>query len=303
MWTRHDHPFEGFTTEALLRPEEARFLRGLFEVPTEWEHHYGTFYECFLAEVTAHVPQGVLDRVREALMRQTGVPLSRDHKVTVQRMEPGQQARVHSDRPLLGFEAARVVLQLNDDWREEDGGLFCTHPTAEGTTDCMRRLPHDNSAFAFVMRGSSYHSVTPVRRTRRTVVLHHWHVGNTPEVRRVLLALGGELRFDGLPTDADAALQRLEEAGDDDAAWRAGMTAALLQRWGLPDEEVAASVRGTSEHPETALAQWVVELLGGSFDVDAWAVLAPRMAVTMAEGAVPVRDLLFPDVGEPRFLR
>ena len=304
-WTRHEVPFEGFTTDALLSAEEAVHLRSLFDVDRDWEHHHGTFYECFLAEVTKDVPGGLLERVRQELQTLTGVPLSTDHKVTVQRMEPGQQARVHSDRPLLGFEAARVVLQLNEDWREEDGGLFCTHPTSAGERVVMRRLPHHNGAFAFVMRSESFHSVTPVRRTRRSVVLHHWHVGNTPAVRRALLDLG-ELRFGDLPPGADAALEAVEQTHGDEEVWRAGMTAALLQRWGLCEDRVAngiAAALGAPTDAETELAMWVVNLLGGAFDVDAWAALAPRMTGPMSDGAMSYRTLLFPEIGELAVVR
>ena len=100
-------------------------LEQVFLQAGEWQHRDGGFYQCSLRDVTENIPVTVKSDVLERMREITGLPLVDRVVVTAQRMMPGQVIGVHSDRPLLGFEIARLVVQFNKNWQlRAEAGMF-----------------------------------------------------------------------------------------------------------------------------------------------------------------------------------
>ena len=212
----------------------------------------------------------------------TGLPLRGPMRATIQRMEPGQYAEPHTDRPLLGYEAARLIVQLNTDWEPAHGGELHLHPDANGHESTLIRPPTFNSAFGFVMGASSFHSVQPARRRRRTAVFNFWHSGNSPEFASWVRGQREGIRFEALPRALDATRAVAELGYAEDDSFRAGVVAFLLQKWGFEDTFVcdaySAAVRSVefsrSEALPLLMARWVHALgYHEAFCVGQWSEL------------------------------
>lgn len=252
--TLHTTPFRYLTCSPALDEAFCQALARRFEDPSlEWTEHR-TFYEASIADITAstQAPPGLVERVAEL----TGMPLTPQVQITAQRMGPGQFAERHTDRPLLGYESVRLVLQLN---RAHRGGELVVgdrvHP------------PTWNSAFLFVLHPGSEHAIREVLSERRTVVFHFWHAANTPELKDAVEALFSGLSFAGLG-DFETADMTEEESHE------AGCVAWCLQRWGRDDPQAQA------------LARYLTRLRRDHFDP-----LAPR---TPAGTGLPIERLAYP---------
>ena len=277
----HEHPFAFFTSEEALPEPVLQWLDGLFEQPRAWDLHADSFYRAWLSDVPeldADLRRAVIARFSEL----TGVPLADRVRLTVQRMEPGQYALPHTDRPLLGYEGARLVVHLNPGWRAEDGGALRIHSDAEGLQTHHERLPERNGAFGFVMGPNSWHSVQTMTRTRRAAVFNLFHAANTPELaQRVRQELEG-LHFADLPASLDALIDQAEQERPLEDSHRAGTVAWLLQKWGA-HELVVPGYRAALEPLDADCtdqgvllrARWFERLANEDFDAALWAALRP----------------------------
>lgn len=263
---------------------------GEWAAGTEWQHRDGAFYRCSLRDVSAEIPAtfqaAVLDRMREI----TGLPLVERVVVTAQRMLPGQVIGIHSDRPLLGYETARLVVQLNRGWQAEQGGVLelFSSPTSAVVASVT---PEYNKAFGFLLHADSYHGVTEVSQPRQTVVFNFWHAANTPELAAHLQALFANAHFSELPVALNAVASAAEATLPEEVTFRAGTAALALVRWGYDDATIIAGYQysaglsdcvplpaGTETYAAVRLADWVAGLHRDSFDLARWEVLRRELA-------------------------
>lgn len=305
----HRSPYRYAMSAAALGPEAAHALARLFDEDVPWARHDASFYACFLAVVTDRVDPAL----RVALARRVSVlldvPLTDDVHVTVQRMDLGDHALVHTDRPLVGYEAARVVVQLNPGWRDEDGGRLEVHASEQGGQPVATMLPTFDAAFAFAQTPASHHAVARSARPRRSAVFNFWHVGNTEALAPHVRATFEGLRFDQLPASLDAVMLDAEETLPEDVTHRAGLIALVLARWGYEDAVVAAAYVAALSRTEDAgwplapgeaseaqvalaLASWMTELHLDHFDLERWAVLAPLLRTARADTLERLRPTL-----------
>jgi len=301
----HSEPFEHFTCERALPPERLAELLGLFGTAQDWELHQ-TFYEAYLVDVSTSLAPAFRQALVARMRHLTGLPLTEMTRVTIQRMEPGQFAAAHTDRPLLGFEAARVIVQLNQAWRPGHGGVLLLHPDAAGQHVAVRRPPLFNTAIGFVMGHRSFHSVQRAVAQRRTVVCNFWHAANTPELAEWVREQFRGMRFDVLPSGLDDVAVLAEQTRPEEDSFRASSVAWLLTRWGADDEAVAAGYRSALDvlrSPDGPLnilfARWLELLAHGDFQADLWAALAPVLRDAPLPGAASVGlRLAFPAPAE-----
>lgn len=299
--THHSHPFPFFTAPAAFPDAVLDDLRGRFDGGLAWARH-DSFYRCHMAHL--HDLDPSLLRELAARMRTlTGEPMTDEVSATAQRMDPTDHALPHTDRPLLGYETARLVVQLDPGWRPEHGGAFHALGSQDAADVALVVPPLRGSAVGFVMGPSTWHEVTPTTRPRHTVVFHFTHAGNTPAVERAVRATLSDLRLGDLPPELDGPAAEAEATRPEEATRRAILTAALLHRWGAgPEDLVAAYPRAVDDldpvAPAERLARWVVRLHTEDFDGAAWRrhrdalATAPPLACGPAEA---LRQVLFPD--------
>jgi len=289
----HTTPFRCFTFDTALPERWCAALEAQFAAEPDWQHHVLPFYEALVADVTAELPADWWPLLRERVSALVGFRLGEQVRVTIQRMEPGHRADPHTDRPLVGYEVARLVVQLTPSWQPGDGGLFRGHPDEAGEVIALEREPLRNRGFVFEMTPETHHSVTHVVRRRHAVVFNFWHAGNPEPLADQVEALFADFRVDGLPRALDALAAEVEATEPEEVSERASSVAWALQAWGYPPEVVVAGYTQSvalgealpSEAPQheagvaIELARWVASLHLDPFRASRWeqarALLAP----------------------------
>ncbi len=279
----HHHPFPFFCVDSAFSEDQCAVLESLFLPTHDWQHRDGAFYRCSLCDVTKDVPASfqaaILARMREI----TGLPLVDRVVVTAQRMLPGHVIGIHSDRPLLGYEIARLVVQLNKQWQPDHGGVLELFSSPEGKA-VFRVDPEYNKALGFPLHAESYHGVTEVTQPRQTVVFNFWHAANTPELAAYVQALFANLHFSELPAALDPVASSAESTLPEDTTFRAGTAAVALQRLGYDEATIVTGYRhsagladcdtGDAETDAAVLlADWMAYLYRESFDLARWTIL------------------------------
>jgi hypothetical protein len=262
-------------------------LECLFRQANDWQHRDGSFYRCSLCDVTHNIPVSfqavILARMREI----TRLPLVDRVVVTAQQMRPGQVIGIHSDRPLLGYEIARLVVQLNKQWHPDHGGVLELFSSPEGKA-VFSVDPEYNKAFGFLLHAESYHGVTEVTQPRKTVVFNFWHVANTPELAAYIQALFANLHFSELPAALDPVASSAESTLPEDTTLRAGTAAVALQRLGYDEATIVTGYRhsaglaacdiGNAEaYAAVLLADWMAYLYRESFNLARWNILRKKL--------------------------
>jgi hypothetical protein len=283
----HLHPFPFFAVDAAFSEEQCAVLDSLFSQDNAWQHRDGAFYRCSLCDVTKNIPATFQSEILARMREITGLPLVNRILVTAQRMLPGHVIGIHSDRPFLGYEIARLVVQLNKDWQAEHGGLLELFASPEGEAVCSV-APEYNKAFGFLLHAKSYHGVTEVTQPRQTVVFNFWHVANTPELEAHIQALFANLHFSELPTALNPIASDAEACLPEEVTYRAGTAAIALHRWGYDVATVvngyqySAGLDGGDTHDAETyaavrLADWVAYLYRDSFDLARWEILRSEL--------------------------
>jgi hypothetical protein len=188
----------------------------------------------------------------------------------------------------VGFESARLVVQLNRHWRPGDGGVLQVHDDEVGSRVLASQPPRFNSAFGFALHPGSYHSVTVTTKPRRTLVFNFWHLGNSPALAGAVQALFARMQFGELPGLLDQDRIQAEATLPEEQTYLALVVATALQRWGLPEAVILAGYRAALGAPVpadpaaatvVALAQWAAWLQVEGFDLGQW----QRLSLVLAE--------------------
>jgi alkylhydroperoxidase family enzyme len=286
----HHSPFPYFVVEPAFTVEQCAMLETLFVNEGEWQLRDGAFYRCALREVTAEISAEFLSDVTNRMREITGLPLVERILVTAQIMTPGQAIGIHSDRPLLGYESVRLVVQLNPNWQAEDGGVLQLFASDDSEGEVLAEVnPIFNAAFGFVLNEHSYHAVTRVSRPRHSLVFNFWHAANTPELTEHVQALFAGLHFSELPAALNSVITAAEAGLPEETTLLAGTAAIALRRWGYDDATVMAGYQYSAGLPTQAtkgsetwaairLADWVARLHRESFDLARWETLRSELA-------------------------
>ena len=313
----HRRPWPYFTCDPAFSEAQITHFQTLFDQASSWEQHNSALYDGAMSDASAHVDPQLKIELIARVADLTGLPLTDRLQVNVQRMAPGQDVRPHSDQPLVGYEIARIVLQLNGDWNAEDGGLLQVHPDAEGRVVCGQVAPERNTALGFVLHTGCHHSVTQVHRPRNSVVLYFWHQANTPALAAHLGDLCRAMDFGALPDALDPLMEAAESTLDEAHSYRAAIVGWVLHQWGCTSEVVvrgyldeaypteASTLRlwdaPGSPQPEKsrsaiALARWAAMLRTQHFDLDRWGRLRDTLSPPKMKGARAFWDLAFPSL-------
>ncbi len=278
----HESPFPFFAVDNTFSEEHCAFLEALFSHKGDWQHRDGSFYQCSILDVTSQIPHGLQSEVLAKMREITELPLVDEMLVTAQRMRPGQAIGIHSDRPLLGYELVRLVVQLNKNWRTEHGGVLELFATPDGQS-VVSVEPVYNKGFIFVLNEGSYHAVTEAVEARQSLVFNFWHAANTPVLEEHVKELFANIRFSELPTAlepiASAELDLTEET-----TFIAETAAVALTRWGCSEAiillgyQYSAGLEIKEELDDEAfaavrLAHWVATLYRESFNLKKWLAL------------------------------
>jgi hypothetical protein len=299
-------PFPFFCVKPAFSEEQCAVLEQVFLQAGKWQHRDEGFYQCSLREVTEYIPVSLIAEVIAGMREITGLPLVDKCVVTAQRMMPGQAVGVHSDRPLLGYEIARLVVQLNRQWQPEHGGVLELFESNDGKA-VFRVKPGYNEAFGFLLHADSHHGVSEVTEPRQTVVFNFWHAANTLELATYVQTLFANSHFSELPAALNSVASSAESNLPEDVTFRAGTAAVALHRWGYDEAAVVAGYLYSAElstgdaidvetYAAVRLADWVARLYRDSFDLERWQILRSELeGVEVYTRLMPAWCLCFPE--------
>ncbi|MHB1331821.1 MAG: 2OG-Fe(II) oxygenase [Sulfuriferula sp.] len=302
----HHHPFSFFVVNAAFSEAQCAALEKLFSQANEWQHQDGGFYRASLCDVTEIIPAAFQAEILARMREITGLPLVNRVLVTAQRMQPGQVIGIHSDRPLLGYEIARLVVQLNKQWQAEHGGVLELFSSPGG--DAVFSVnPEYNKVFGFLLHADSYHGVTEVTQPRQSVVFNFWHMANTPELAAHVQALFANLNFSEFPAALNPIASSAESSLSEEVTFRAGTAAIALHRWGYDAATVMTGYQHSAglstcdtndaeTYAAVLLADWVAYLYRDSFDLVRWSSLQSALAgIEMFPRLMPTWQLCLPE--------
>jgi Rps23 Pro-64 3,4-dihydroxylase Tpa1-like proline 4-hydroxylase len=91
--------------------------------------------------------------------------------VSAHKLTRGQTIRIHNDA-IEGEETHRVLIQLNDGWSLDQGGLLMLFGSR--APEDLRSViePTNRSAFAFEISGRSFHAVSTVKAGERFTLVY-----------------------------------------------------------------------------------------------------------------------------------
>lgn len=115
-----------------------------------------------------------LGSLRSEVQKMLGVSLQRRVDATAHKLVPGQRIRIHNDF-LPDGETHRFLIQLNRDWRDQDGGflVFFNSPDPADVHKVFR--PAHNSAVAFAISQDSNHAVTTIHGNERFTLVYSFY--------------------------------------------------------------------------------------------------------------------------------
>lgn len=164
---------------AILAPRADDVLRWMrSEAP--WRLKVASFYEQWELPIDGASLPGDLKYLRErgfveGLRDRMIGPLTDIRadlvEITAHRLVEGQTIRIHNDY-LEGQETHRLLVQLNDGWSDENGGMLMIFGSASSRD--LRRVvrPLHGSAFAFEISPGSYHAVSTVHGGERFTLVY-----------------------------------------------------------------------------------------------------------------------------------
>jgi Rps23 Pro-64 3,4-dihydroxylase Tpa1-like proline 4-hydroxylase len=174
-------PFPHIRVPGILTRESADRVLLWLQTRAPWVLRIESFYEqhefSLLAfdldpEVRDLVSTDFVDKVRCELQARFSIG---DDLVLVDvgahRLTVGQTIRIHNDY-LADQETHRLLIQLNDGWNVERGGLLMLF--ADDTPESVRSvvMPNHASGFAFEISPISYHAVSSIKDGERYTLVY-----------------------------------------------------------------------------------------------------------------------------------
>jgi Rps23 Pro-64 3,4-dihydroxylase Tpa1-like proline 4-hydroxylase len=108
------------------------------------------------------------------------VEMGNDIDVAAHKLIPGQRIRIHNDF-ISGEQTYRLLIQLNRDCKDEDGGLLLLFNSSDPADIHKAFRPMHNSAISFVVSPKSNHAVSTVHGGERFTLVYSFYRNNGNE--------------------------------------------------------------------------------------------------------------------------
>lgn len=173
-------PFPHFCATSVFSAALERRLHAWLQTTENWTLTKTEFYEQFEfslfdvtlpADLMCLVGDELLGAIRgqlEAVFASGALDLV---GATIHKLTDGQRIGVHND--FIGAEEShRLIVQINANWREENGGYLLLFNSAQAEDISKVVLPVSNSAFGFEISPRSHHAVSTVYNFPRYTLVY-----------------------------------------------------------------------------------------------------------------------------------
>jgi len=156
--------------ETLLRWLESGATWRLKEAPLFKQYELGFTHFKHCAEIEGLWDPGVLARLRDAVSKGFGVPVSGRINISAHKLVAGQHGSIHTDNE--PDETHRLVVQLNRGRASDAGGnlVLLSGPTTDDMAIVFKQ--ETNSAVGFGLGPASYHAIGRVRTGTRFTIIY-----------------------------------------------------------------------------------------------------------------------------------
>jgi Rps23 Pro-64 3,4-dihydroxylase Tpa1-like proline 4-hydroxylase len=169
-------PFPHASIPAILSSLEATAVLTWLTFGAPWCLRTESFYEQYeFSLLNAEIPDEIqcliapkfIEALRSFLQVSIGAPSHLELvDVCAHKLIPGQTIRLHND--FIGNEEThRVLVQLNDGWSVEHGGILMLFNSDRPEDVAGAFLPVHGSGFAFEISPRSFHAVSTIRSGER----------------------------------------------------------------------------------------------------------------------------------------
>jgi|HubBroStandDraft_6_1064221.scaffolds.fasta_scaffold66293_4 Rps23 Pro-64 3,4-dihydroxylase Tpa1-like proline 4-hydroxylase len=150
------------------------------ETDALWTLRVASFYEQWELHIDAEklpaplrplVSPATISQLAHAMLQPLAKQTLQLSEVTAHKLVPGQTIRIHNDY-LEGQESHRLLIQLNRNWTDSQGGLLMLFGSAR--PEDVRRVvrPLHGSGFAFEISPLSFHAVSQVQGGERFTLVY-----------------------------------------------------------------------------------------------------------------------------------
>lgn len=175
-------PFPHMRVPGILEPATASRVLDWLKTRAPWVLRIESFYEQH--EFSLLVAD--LDGGMEALVAPTFVAAMQDElkgrfgvegelalvDVAAHRLTSGQTIRIHNDYLDSGEETHRLLIQLNDGWSADRGGLLMLFADDQPESLKSIVMPTHASGFAFEISPRSFHAVSSINSGERYTLVY-----------------------------------------------------------------------------------------------------------------------------------
>jgi Rps23 Pro-64 3,4-dihydroxylase Tpa1-like proline 4-hydroxylase len=176
-------PFPYYVAPQALTEGASNAVLNWLENDAPWHLAEESFYEQY--EFNFHdvvLPQELsplmspdcLQRIKEIVEQKFGVEVSEQINFSAHKLAHGQRIRVHNDyRP--GYLTHRLLIQLNRDWADENGGLLVFFNSRDAKDVHKAFRPLNNSCVAFAVTENSFHAVSTITQGERFTLVFSFY--------------------------------------------------------------------------------------------------------------------------------
>ena len=175
-------PFPHMRVPSILEAEAAGRVLDWLKTRAPWVLRVESFYEQYEFSLLAAdldggmealVAPAFMEAVRDELRARFGV----DDElalvdVAAHRLTSGQTIRIHNDYLDSGEETHRLLIQLNDGWSAERGGLLMLFGDDKPESLKSIVMPTHASGFAFEISPVSFHAVSSIKSGERYTLVY-----------------------------------------------------------------------------------------------------------------------------------
>ena len=173
-------PFPHLSCASVLNEGLESDLHNWFEHTGNWgltEEEFYTQYEFVLSKtimpenLQGLVTDDTIQTIKDTLKKAFEVNQLETVSVVAHKLVDGHKIGVHNDY-INGEETHRLIVQINPDWKIENGGflILFNSPNPEDVSKIVK--PLNNSAFGFEISNRSYHAVSTVRNFSRYSIVY-----------------------------------------------------------------------------------------------------------------------------------
>ena len=181
-----NEPFDYFILPEAFSEKESLLTLNWFETEAPWKLVKADFYTQYefdfesmkLPEKISFLNQrGFLNHLIEQFEDIFSVKLAKQVDITAHKLVKGQTIRLHNDY-ILGQETHRLLIQLNRNWQDENGGLLIFFNSSD-PKDIHRVIrPVHNSSAGFAISLKSNHAVTTIHNGERYTLVYSFYASD-----------------------------------------------------------------------------------------------------------------------------